>query len=246
MNERALPPSDRRGEPFHALRRRALAALVAAMLSASAGAASAADRFVVFGPPEPYEGSDGIRVHLDPQGYDSRPHLDLAIGSDREPTFKTLCAAPCDVTLDPRGRYRVSGGVIQTSDRYGNLSDDAVAPSALFSLPDAGRNQTLHVRGRIAGTRSLGWVFLPLGAAGASLGIAAAAGALGPKGSSETTFRLAVGIPFITMGAAFIATGVYFFARPLTTVTDQRGQRIASETIPLGRGLSLGPKGLVF
>ncbi len=201
-------------------------------------------------PPEPYEGSDGIRVTLDTPEYDSAPHLEMALGSEQSPTFKPLCNAPCGVMLDPRGRYRISGGVFETSDKYGNLSANSMADSALFSLPADGPNQTLHVRGRMTVTRYFGWVFLPLGTAFGGVAIAAAAGAFDTQFDAMTpkdkTLRYALGLPFGAIGATFIPLGLYFVLRPLTTVTDQRGNRIASDTVKLGGGFELGPKGLVF
>lgn len=116
------------------------------------------------------ESSPGVRVRLSAneagaelQQYRATDTVDYArptpygfhYGSVEVDRYSAVCAAPCDVTVDPRGMYRIGG--------------PALHPTQPFRLiPDADNeiNATLSTRGRRTAGKTLLYAGIPLTAVG--------------------------------------------------------------------------------
>ncbi len=117
--------------------------------------------------------------------------------------WTNVCAAPCDVAVDPNAIYRVGGG--------------AVRPSEEFRMPRPQGNVLIDTQ---AGSSVKHWVGfgMILGGLGAVLG-GAALYALAPSSGTETdafgnptntmrNFDHAAGITYIVIGAIVAAIGI--------------------------------------
>jgi hypothetical protein len=168
-----------------------------------------------------YTGADAVRIHIETTKPGST-FLQQAAEGGPSLGWNRLCAAPCDLAVDPSRIYRIGGERIVDSDEF------HVRP---------GKSQTLYVNPTSAGVPLMGWISLGLGVAMGGPGVYFVTRPSSHEPGTDSNhlvgwILLANGIPWLITGTILLASGG-------TTVKSDDGTRLAraGSTTP---GLALG------
>lgn len=184
----------------------------------------------------------GVRVHLSSdtpgaelQRYSGTGTAETATGSTNVELFVSVCAAPCDLVLDPRRSYRIGGPGLVPSDSF------RLNPGATNDLRVSASSRTRRSFGK--GLVYLGVPVLVLGLAFYVAGASSedSVPCAGCVNFHQTGVRWGVGLSL--GGVALLASGIALWATSSTTVTIN--EKDVALRLP-GGALSLAPDGLHF